>query len=111
MTDIDNDQTLFVGPSASWSDTTFTTRLLSGLPAGYYRVTAAGRQQLARETQSYQRVTQAIALILSTLYVTLRDVSQIWGVMARALPSLPSASAAVSRRKAPSLFQRAARAV
>ncbi|MFL6245050.1 MAG: kelch repeat-containing protein, partial [Thermoanaerobaculia bacterium] len=36
---IDNDQTLFVGPSSSWSDTTFTSRLLSGLPAGYYRVT------------------------------------------------------------------------
>ncbi len=30
-------------------------------------------------------VTLGVALILSTLYVTLRDVSQIWGVMARAL--------------------------
>src|SRR5687767_15814704 len=34
--------------------------------ARYYRVTAAGRRQLARETQSYERVTQAIALILQT---------------------------------------------
>lgn len=36
---IDNDQTLFVGPSTSWSDTSFTSSTLSGLPAGYYRVT------------------------------------------------------------------------
>ena len=34
--------------------------------ARYYRVTAAGRQQLERETQSYMRVSQAIALILQT---------------------------------------------
>jgi DNA-binding PadR family transcriptional regulator len=34
--------------------------------ARYYRVTAAGRRQFERETQSYQRVTQAIALILQT---------------------------------------------
>ena len=32
--------------------------------ARYYKVTAAGRQQLERETQSYARVSQAIALIL-----------------------------------------------
>jgi PadR family transcriptional regulator PadR len=32
--------------------------------ARYYRVTAAGRQQLERETRSYQRVTRAIELIL-----------------------------------------------
>jgi len=34
--------------------------------ARYYRVTAAGRRQFERETQSYQRVTHAIALILQT---------------------------------------------
>src|SRR5215208_4793845 len=34
--------------------------------ARYYRLTAAGRQQLERETQSYLRVSQAIALILQT---------------------------------------------
>ena len=34
--------------------------------ARYYRITAAGRQQFARETQAYQRVSQAIALILQT---------------------------------------------
>ena|SRR5687768_8775268 len=34
--------------------------------ARYYRVTASGRQQLERETQSYQRVSHAIALILQT---------------------------------------------
>jgi transcriptional regulator len=32
--------------------------------ARYYRVTAAGRRQLARETASYERVSRAIALIL-----------------------------------------------
>lgn len=32
--------------------------------ARYYKVTAAGRQQLERETQSYARVSHAIALIL-----------------------------------------------
>ena len=32
--------------------------------ARYYRVTAAGRRQLERETASYERVTRAIALIL-----------------------------------------------
>jgi transcriptional regulator len=32
--------------------------------ARYYRLTAAGRKQFERETQSYQRVTNAIALIL-----------------------------------------------
>ena len=34
--------------------------------ARYYRVTASGRQQLERETQSYQRASHAIALILQT---------------------------------------------
>lgn len=34
--------------------------------ARYYRVTAAGRQQFAREMQSYERVTRAITLILGT---------------------------------------------
>ena len=34
--------------------------------ARYYRVTAAGRRQFERETESYQRVTHAIALILQT---------------------------------------------
>ena len=34
--------------------------------ARYYRVTAAGRRQFERETQSYERVTNAIALILRT---------------------------------------------
>jgi transcriptional regulator len=34
--------------------------------ARYYRVTAAGRQQFERESQSYQRVSRAIALILQT---------------------------------------------
>ncbi len=34
--------------------------------ARYYRVTAPGRQQFERETQSYQRVSRAIALILQT---------------------------------------------
>lgn len=34
--------------------------------ARYYRVTAAGRKQYERETRSYQRVTDAIALILRT---------------------------------------------
>jgi transcriptional regulator len=32
--------------------------------ARYYRVTAAGRQQFERESQSYQRVAHAISLIL-----------------------------------------------
>jgi transcriptional regulator len=32
--------------------------------ARYYRVTAAGRRQFERETESYERVTRAIALIL-----------------------------------------------
>ena len=34
--------------------------------ARYYRVTAAGRRQFERETRSYERVTNAIALILRT---------------------------------------------
>jgi transcriptional regulator len=34
--------------------------------ARYYTVTASGRQQFERETQSYERVTRAIALILRT---------------------------------------------
>ena len=34
--------------------------------ARYYRVTAAGRRQFERETASYERVTNAIALILRT---------------------------------------------
>ena len=34
--------------------------------ARYYRVTAAGRQQFERESQSYLRVSKAIALILQT---------------------------------------------
>lgn len=32
--------------------------------ARYYQVTAAGRRQLERETESYERVTRAIALVL-----------------------------------------------
>ena len=32
--------------------------------ARYYQLTAAGRRQLARETESYERVTRAIALVL-----------------------------------------------
>jgi PadR family transcriptional regulator PadR len=32
--------------------------------ARYYRLTAAGRRQLEREVQAYQRVSNAIALIL-----------------------------------------------
>jgi subtilisin-like proprotein convertase family protein len=36
---IDNDQTLFVRSSGSWSDTSFTSQTLAGLPAGHYRVT------------------------------------------------------------------------
>ena len=32
--------------------------------ARYYRVTAAGKQHLERETQSYERGTRAIALVL-----------------------------------------------
>ena len=32
--------------------------------ARYYRLTSAGRRQLAREMESYQRVAHAIALIL-----------------------------------------------
>ena len=32
--------------------------------ARYYRLTAAGRRQLARELEEYRRVSQAIALIL-----------------------------------------------
>ena len=32
--------------------------------ARYYRVTAAGRKQLARELEDYRRVSRAIALIL-----------------------------------------------
>lgn len=35
---IDNDQMLFVGASAPWSDTSFTSATLSGLALGYYRV-------------------------------------------------------------------------
>src|SRR5215212_3515572 len=34
--------------------------------ARYYAVTAAGRKQFERESQSYQRVSRAIALILQT---------------------------------------------
>ena len=34
--------------------------------ARYYRVTAAGRQQFERESESYLRVSKAIALILQT---------------------------------------------
>lgn len=36
---IDNDLTLFVGSSASWTDSSFISSTLSGLPAGYYRIT------------------------------------------------------------------------
>lgn len=35
--------------------------------ARYYRLTAAGRRQLEREVQAYQRVSNAIALILRPL--------------------------------------------
>ena len=35
--------------------------------ARYYRVTAAGRQQFERESQSYLRVSTAIALVLQTV--------------------------------------------
>ncbi|HEX7123716.1 MAG TPA: PadR family transcriptional regulator, partial [Gemmatimonadaceae bacterium] len=33
--------------------------------ARYYRLTAAGRRQLAREIEEYQRVSHAIALVLN----------------------------------------------
>ena len=44
--------------SAEWGKTRDNRR------ARYYRLTAAGRRQLAREKESYQRVTFAIAQIL-----------------------------------------------
>ena len=44
--------------SAEWGKTTGNRR------ARYYRLTAAGRRQLAREVESYQRVARAIGLIL-----------------------------------------------
>jgi hypothetical protein len=36
---MDNDQTLVVSPGRAWSDTSFTSTVLSGLANGYYRVT------------------------------------------------------------------------
>jgi PadR family transcriptional regulator PadR len=44
--------------SAEWGKTRDNRR------ARYYRLTAAGRKHLAREKESYQRVTFAIAQIL-----------------------------------------------
>jgi DNA-binding PadR family transcriptional regulator len=41
-----------------WGHTTDNRR------ARYYRITAAGKRQLEREIASYQRVSQAIGLIL-----------------------------------------------
>jgi PadR family transcriptional regulator PadR len=45
--------------SAEWGKTTENRR------ARYYRLTAAGRKQLAREVESYQRVASAIGRILN----------------------------------------------
>lgn len=44
--------------TAEWGKTDGNRR------ARYYRLTAAGKRQLAREVESYQRVSRAIALIL-----------------------------------------------
>jgi PadR family transcriptional regulator PadR len=44
--------------SGTWGRTTENRR------ARYYRVSAAGRRQLEREVEQYQRVSHAIALIL-----------------------------------------------
>ena len=44
--------------SAEWGKTSENRR------ARYYHLTAAGRKQLAREVESYQRVARAIGLVL-----------------------------------------------
>lgn len=44
--------------SAEWGKTSENRR------ARYYELTAAGRKQLAREVESYQRVARAIGLVL-----------------------------------------------
>jgi PadR family transcriptional regulator PadR len=38
----------------------------TGRPAKFYKLSPAGRKQLAREEQTWQRLTAAIALILQT---------------------------------------------
>ena len=47
--------------SAEWGKTKENRR------ARYYRLTSAGRRQLAREVESYQRVSRAIDLILQPI--------------------------------------------
>ena len=46
--------------TASWSESE------TGRPAKFYRLSAAGRKQLSKEEQSWQRMTDAIALVLRT---------------------------------------------
>jgi transcriptional regulator len=46
--------------TASWSESE------TGRPAKFYRLSAAGKKQLAKEEQSWQRMTDAIALVLRT---------------------------------------------
>jgi transcriptional regulator len=45
---------------ASWSETE------TGRPAKFYKLSAKGRKQLAQEEQNWQRLTDAITLILQT---------------------------------------------
>ena len=46
--------------TASWDESE------TGRPAKFYRLSAQGKKQLAREEQSWQRMTDAIALVLRT---------------------------------------------
>lgn len=45
---------------ASWDESE------TGRPAKFYRLSAQGKKQLAKEEQSWQRMTDAIALVLRT---------------------------------------------
>jgi transcriptional regulator len=46
--------------TASWNESE------TGRPAKFYRLSAVGKKQLAKEEQSWQRMTDAIALVLRT---------------------------------------------
>lgn len=46
--------------TASWDESE------TGRPAKFYRLSAQGKKQLAKEEQSWQRMTDAIALVLRT---------------------------------------------
>ena len=46
--------------TASWDESE------TGRPAKFYRLSAHGKKQLAKEEQSWQRMTDAIALVLRT---------------------------------------------